>query len=234
MGTWRPALSTIITDPILPIHLQRLTKGQNSWSLSEVVHAIVLLAHFHSLSSFVFSCGLTQELDTSSQRIENNNVVPQKTETEHNHHQHLYQSHQNGQEGNYILSLCRDSAGGNIVQRRRISHCLAAINKPPQQTGEVTVDALMQRMKKLSENNTECTEMELSNRFKNVEMQAAELPAVVQREPSLDLPQQIGRYVDDPNFTYQDFARRGAENIPQTFRIQDYSWDDHGYSLVNR
>lgn len=45
---------------------QRLTKGPNNWSLSEVVHAIVLLSHFHSLSSFVFSCGLTQELDPMS------------------------------------------------------------------------------------------------------------------------------------------------------------------------
>lgn len=184
-------------------HIERLTKGQNSWSLSEVMHAIVLLAHFHSLSSFVFSCGLTQELNASSQRIENNNVVPQKTETNHKHHNHNLHIHQNGQE---------------------------AI-KPPQ--SEVTVDALMQRMKKLSENNTECTETELSNRFKNVELQAAELPAVVPRDPTTEPPQQIGRYVDDSNFTYQDFARRGAENIPQTFRIQDYSWDDHGFSLLN-
>lgn len=43
--------------------LQRLTKGTDSWSLAEVVHAIVLLAHFHSLSSFVFSCGINEELD---------------------------------------------------------------------------------------------------------------------------------------------------------------------------
>jgi len=34
--------------------------------MAEVVHAIVLLAHFHSLSSFVFSCGLTQELDITT------------------------------------------------------------------------------------------------------------------------------------------------------------------------
>lgn len=61
------------------LSLQRLTKGQNSWSLSEVVHAIVLLAHYHSLSSFVFSCGLTQELDGASHKIENNNVLTQKT-----------------------------------------------------------------------------------------------------------------------------------------------------------
>ncbi|XP_055601644.1 sestrin homolog [Uranotaenia lowii] len=177
-------------------HIERLTRGQNSWSLSEVVHAIVLLAHFHSLSSFVFSCGLTQELDTANNSsqgmIVNNNSVAQKTD--HEYH--------NGQE---------------------------AMTKPQ---NEVTVDALMQRMKKLSEKSTECTETELSNRFKNVELQAAELPAVVAN--AVEVPQLIGRFVDDPNFTYQDFARRGAENIPQTFRIQDYSWDDHAYSLVNR
>lgn len=40
-----------------------MTKGTDSWSLSELVHAIVLLAHFHSLSSFVFSCGINEELD---------------------------------------------------------------------------------------------------------------------------------------------------------------------------
>lgn len=53
------------TDFYICFYLQRLT----SWSLAEIVHAIVILTHFHSLSSFVFSCGLTQELDkTSSQK----------------------------------------------------------------------------------------------------------------------------------------------------------------------
>lgn len=119
----------------------------------------------------------------------------------------------------------------------KIPAALGQLQPSPPQGTEVTVDALMQRMKKLSEKSTECTEMELSNRFKHVEMQAAELPAassVLRVDGQGEVPQQIGRFVDDPNFTYQDFARRGAENIPQTFRIQDYSWDDHGYSLVNR
>lgn len=57
--------------------VQKLTKGPNNWSLSEIVHAIVLLTHIHSLSSFVFSCGLTQDLDPlSSQR--NSNKSPTK------------------------------------------------------------------------------------------------------------------------------------------------------------
>ena len=90
----------------------------------------------------------------------------------------------------------------------------------------------MERMKVLSQKRDECSEAELSNRFKNVEMQTAELPAAATIAPA-EIPPVISHYIEDPNFTYQDFARRGAENIPNTFRIQDYSWDDHGYSLVN-
>lgn len=45
---------------------QKLTKGKDSWSLAEVVHAIVILTHFHSLCSFVFSCGVNQEVDQLS------------------------------------------------------------------------------------------------------------------------------------------------------------------------
>ena len=31
--------------------------------MSELMHAIVLLTHFHSLASFVFGCGVTSETD---------------------------------------------------------------------------------------------------------------------------------------------------------------------------
>lgn len=94
----------------------------------------------------------------------------------------------------------------------------------------------MARMRTLSERQNECSETELSQRFKSVEMQAHELsPTITINEPVVEiLPQSINQFIDDPSFTYQDFSRRGAENVPSTFRVQDYSWDDHGYSLVNR
>lgn len=68
---------------------------------------------------------------------------------------------------------------------------------------------------------------------KNVSLifQAHELPAVIEKTA---MPQNINHFIDDAQFTYQDFQRRGAENVPSTFRVQDYSWDDHGFSLVNR
>ncbi|XP_016101227.1 sestrin-3-like [Sinocyclocheilus grahami] len=41
------------------------------------------------------------------------------------------------------------------------------------------------------------------------------------------------RFVTDPEFCYQEFARREEDHF-QVFRVQDYSWEDHGFSLVNR
>lgn len=48
---------------------QKLVKtGENNWSLPELVHAVVLLAHYHALASFVFGSGINPErdLDTSN------------------------------------------------------------------------------------------------------------------------------------------------------------------------
>ena len=43
--------------------MQKLTTGKDNWSISELVHALILLAHFHALSSFVYGCGITPEVD---------------------------------------------------------------------------------------------------------------------------------------------------------------------------
>ena len=45
---------------------------------------------------------------------------------------------------------------------------------------------------------------------------------------------ETGRFVSDADFCYTDFARRGEASEFTTFRVQDYSWDDHGFSLVNQ
>ncbi|KAG8338100.1 Sestrin-1 [Homalodisca vitripennis] len=161
-------------------HIQKLTKGSNNWSLSEVVHAIVLLVHFHCLCSFVCGCGVREELD--------------HTPTSERTQEYATQ----------------------------------------QDTGEpeagVGVDTLMQRMKTLSEQTEEFSAEERAKRFERVERQSVELgtSAGLRVRPSIE------HFVEDPSFMYEDFARRGEDSPIPTFRVQDYSWDDQGYSLVNR
>ena len=46
-----------------PCRPQGLLKAEeHSWSLAELVHAVVLLTHYHSLASFTFGCGICPEI----------------------------------------------------------------------------------------------------------------------------------------------------------------------------
>ncbi|NWU90659.1 SESN2 protein, partial [Upupa epops] len=45
-------------------HIEALLRtGEDSWSLAELVQALVLLTHYHSLASFVFGCGINPKED---------------------------------------------------------------------------------------------------------------------------------------------------------------------------
>ncbi|KAG5898391.1 hypothetical protein JTB14_030369 [Gonioctena quinquepunctata] len=185
-------------------HIEKLTKGKNSWSLAEVVHAIVILAHFHSLSSFVFSCGLNQELDYQTALVTKTNSIS-KTKP-------------------------KDIPIVDINEDWKTS--TTTVTPPSPTEPEVGISTLMQRMKTLSEQQHECKPEELAKRFQNIETQSAEIGAVGTRSQSTSA--NIDCYVEDATFLYIDFVKRGdSQDIP-TFRVQDYSWDDHGYSLVNR
>lgn len=191
-------------------HISALAKGKFCWTLAEVVHAIVILSHIHSLSSFVFSCGLTQELENASPIIPPPAPMPSNISAA-------------------TPSSCTPGSVNSACTEQRLS------TSPSAAAQKKAVDALMATMLNLSQQSNQCSEDELINRFKNVEMQTAELSPTAGNSPTqITLPISVLQYIDDPGFTYVDFARRGVTNdMPPTFRVQDYSWDDHGYSLVN-
>lgn len=83
---------------------------------------------------------------------------------------------------------------------------------------EVGVDMLMQRMKSLSERAEEFSQEEKTKRFEHVESQSVELSPGL--EPLTQLKADIGHFIDDPTFLYQDFARRGEVSDIPTFRVQ--------------
>lgn len=52
-----------VTNSFSSVYFQRLLKAEeHSWSLAELIHAVVLLTHYHSLASFTFGCGITPEI----------------------------------------------------------------------------------------------------------------------------------------------------------------------------
>lgn len=74
-------------------------------------------------------------------------------------------------------------------------------------------------MKTLSQKSEECSQEEAAKRFENVESQSIELGSAMEL-PNLNVNfADIGHFVEDPAFLYQDFSKRGVTEIP-TFRVQ--------------
>ncbi|XP_023587822.1 sestrin-2 isoform X3 [Trichechus manatus latirostris] len=173
-----------------------LKTSEHSWSLAELIQALVLLTHCHSLASFVFGCGILPEGDPEG------SPTPQVPSPP---------SEQSSTPSGDPLN----NSGGFEAAR--------------------DVEALMERMRQLQESllrDEGASPEEMESRF---ELEKSESLLVT---PSADILEPSPRpdmlcFVEDPAFGYEDFTRQGAE-APPTFRAQDYTWEDHGYSLIQR
>ncbi|XP_040525512.1 sestrin-3 [Gallus gallus] len=173
-------------------HIEKLLKiSEWSWSLAELVHAVVLLAHCHALASFVFGCGCEQEEGPGGR----GSLKPSPP-------------------GNQCF--CEAAMGNGCGQE------LLRINRKRSLDSCMELDSLRERVQRI-----------------HVETEGREetRPLPPDREEDTDGEvtgaANLACYLQDPDFGYQDFARRDEEQT-QVFRVQDYSWEDHGFSLVNR
>ncbi|XP_020665014.3 sestrin-3 [Pogona vitticeps] len=183
-------------------HIQKLVKtGENNWSLPELVHAVVLLAHYHALASFVFGSGINPERDHDTS---------------------------NGYRLISVNNFCVcDLANDNNIENASLTSNNFGI---PDSLSEL--EALMDRMKRLQEekDEEEASQEEMDTRFENEKTESL-LVVTEAFDDEIASIADISRYVEDTSFGYKDFARRG--DLP-TFRAQDYTWENHGFSLVNR
>uniref|UniRef100_A0A8C0EXH3 Sestrin 1 n=1 Tax=Bubo bubo TaxID=30461 RepID=A0A8C0EXH3_BUBBB len=189
----------LITKEHIEVNLSRsnqlLKTEENSWSLAELIHAVVLLTHYHSLASFTFGCGISPEIDCE---------------------------------------------GGHTFRPPSVSnYCICDITNGYHGVDEIhstesvcEVEALMEKMKQLQEcrDEEEASQEEMATRF---EREKRESMFVCSSEDEESAPtRDVSRHFEDTSYGYKDFSRHGM-HVP-TFRVQDYSWEDHGYSLVNR
>ncbi|KAA0710356.1 Sestrin-2 [Triplophysa tibetana] len=172
-------------------HIQELVcpGAEARWSLAELIQAVVLMSHTHSLVSFVSGCGILPEPAQSGDQV---------------------------QPCSPTESCCsvRDEA-------KNQQEWSEAVNE---------VQLLMEKMRMVQHLGEEFTQEEMVTRFERARTESLLEPADVQHSV---LPDCVSRFVVDADFTYQDFSPRG-EQAPPTMRAQDYSWEDHGFSLMNR
>ncbi|KAF1505460.1 Sestrin-1, partial [Eudyptula minor novaehollandiae] len=193
-------------------HIEQLLKTEeNSWSLAELIHAVVLLTQYHSLASFTFGCGISPEIDCEG----GHTFRPPSV-------------------SNYCI--CDITNGYHGVDEIHASPTgsipviFFLLFKSTESVCEV--EALMEKMKQLQEcrDEEEASQEEMATRF---EREKRESMFVCSSEDEESAPtRDVSRHFEDTSYGYKDFSRHGM-HVP-TFRVQDYSWEDHGYSLVNR
>ncbi|XP_058030208.1 sestrin-1 isoform X2 [Ahaetulla prasina] len=184
-------------------HIEQLLKTEeHSWSLAELVHAVVLLTHYHSLASFTFGCGINPEI------------------------------HCDGGHTFRLLSvdgycICDITNGNHDEYKVHIPDTDITTPEP-----SCEVEALMEKMKQIQEcrDDVEASQEEKATRFEKEKRESMLVGCSEDEEiaPTRD----VSRHFEDTSYGYKDFSRHGM-HVP-TFRVQDYSWEDHGYSLVNR
>ncbi|KAH3735446.1 sestrin-1-like isoform X2 [Dreissena polymorpha] len=179
-------------------HIASLASGKDNWSISELVHALILLSHFHALSSFVYGCGITPEVD---------------------------------HDGGYTYSG-KNSPSSSKANSRATSKHVSPSSSFSESGGDLGISVLLERMQKLTDADLgEMTSEELLKQFENIENQSAEITASgIIPAPKRD----VLKFVEEPDFVYTDFAKRGTPSKIPSFRVQEYSWEDHGFSMANR
>uniref|UniRef100_A0A1A8P291 Sestrin 3 n=1 Tax=Nothobranchius rachovii TaxID=451742 RepID=A0A1A8P291_9TELE len=179
-------------------HIQALLKaGEQCWSLAELVQAVVILAHCHSLCSFVFGCDT--DSDSAPLAKSPNDTPP---------------------------TFCPfDAANGNTNVPQSLA--APAEHKTRQRSLDSGCDmvCLKDRIQKSREEQERKDERFLQTQTLQQTDMEEEEETICFADPS--------RFITDPDFCYQEFARRDEDHF-QVLRVQDYSWEDHGFSLVNR
>ncbi|XP_062344708.1 sestrin-1 isoform X1 [Cinclus cinclus] len=185
-------------------HIEQLLKTEeNSWSLAELIHAVVLLTHYHSLASFTFGCGISPEIDCEG----GHTFRPPSVSN------YCICDITNGYHG---VDEIHASQAGSIASTESVCE----------------VEALMEKMKQLQEcrDEEEASQEEMATRFEREKRESMFVCSSEDEESAAT--RDVSRHFEDTSYGYKDFSRHGM-HVP-TFRVQDYSWEDHGYSLVNR
>ncbi|XP_072293640.1 sestrin-3 [Eucyclogobius newberryi] len=179
-------------------HIQVLLKsGEQCWSLAELVQAVVILAHCHSLCSFVF--GSDAELNCASFSKSPSGTMPKYCPFD-------------GSNGNTNVPQSLTPPPDLITHRRSLDS-----------SNDMT--CLKERIQKSQE---ECEKRE----EQLIQTQALQQTDLEEEEEVICFTDS-SRFITDPDFCYQEFARR-VEDPYQVLRVQDFSWEDHGFSLINR
>eukprot|EP01136_Pigoraptor_vietnamica_P034938 Opistho-1_new@99481 len=205
-------------------HLQKLLRGKDSWSLSELVQAIVLLVQFHSLAGFVFGCGVTPELD-----MEGGYSIGDESREQLNDTQDNISEAGDTWTAEIAAKLKNDRENDDVTEEENRRNFESIETEPSLQFGT---------------GSSSCSEFFRFNSVGSGSTQATpggsgySTPTQQQQQQALSLAAQAQTTAGSLAMATLDVSGIGHVDInvskDPVLRDQDYSWADHGFSLVNR
>eukprot|EP00698_Gefionella_okellyi_P021409 TRINITY_DN6935_c0_g1_i1.p1 TRINITY_DN6935_c0_g1~~TRINITY_DN6935_c0_g1_i1.p1 ORF type:complete len:543 (-),score=94.26 TRINITY_DN6935_c0_g1_i1:125-1753(-) len=166
-------------------HIERLVKGTDNWSMSELVQAIVILVTFHSLASFIFGCGISSDQDEAYIGFDEQAAEAQR-------------------------------------QREATQHLFGKLKQASGEGDEEDVDTAdaAEQVDPAAERIQAFANAGLEGEVCHTEF--------IQSAREFDYQ----RFTGDLAIVYQDFDMRSTTY--KVFRLQDYTWEDHGYELLKK
>lgn len=213
-------------------HIAVVVKGTDAWSIGELVHGLVIMATFRSLAGIVFGCGIAPEADLA---------LPDVDPATHDH---------GAGAGFFAASPAAATSSGDYARspRSRRPTTSVAVN-PMHETVKI-----LQALKEASPSPE--PEPPLHTKRIVFENAGSEDPLGSDDDDDNDDDEgltdvgggssgggsgsgiratragKLSRYIGPYRRTHADFDVHARDY--SVFRVQDYSWKEHGYALVSR
>jgi len=182
-----------------------------TWTVSELIHAIVVMAHYLSLSGLIFSCGITAEIDTKN----GHSIRSQSTGG--------YSS--SGSEPLTPTNMRDNSIDAKILHR----------DEPGTTVG------VYERIKRIQQEDEMASPEEGEEEDKLRQFQEIETKEFDESEKYLSGIVSNGygdcscdKFNEDNTvFHYEEYQKMKPKNV-SVFREQDFNWQQHCFSFLNR
>lgn len=206
---------------ITPSHLENLISGNDNdnWSIPELLQAVIILIMFHSLAGLSWGLGVVPEIDREGGVLGRANEGPLFSPSSP-----LELATNEALQGATKDALQKNSE--LIEKLNRIK--LAKEEGGESDSGEAMSSSLKSDQPSFSSSTTK-NELHQRQLFEDITDPDPASPAV---HSNLRRLVNYSKYWGDVDMKHQDFDVRSSAY--KLFRLQDYTWEEHGFSLINR
>lgn len=199
-------------------HIQSLITGDDSWSIPELVQAVAILSSFHCLAAFAWGSGITMEIDRRG------DMGTQVTPT--------VLSPEEGEVTDGDLSLHNTSELVSRLKQFTDKSDTDSISSSSSNSEIAQKFFEESEIGKCSLNSMPSLHAVLNLLIYFSFIYSGWLPKAKKGTEKRKNVNDFSHYHGGVEMAHEDFNVKSADY--KVFRLQEFSWEEHGYSLMNR